>query len=61
VIIGCVELESRGFTLRAEPDGSLVVSPGGRLSSTERDWLRQYKNDLLAAIAYITAQCERPL
>ena len=51
-IARAIDLEIRGFRLRAEPDGRLVVSPGGRLTDDDRRWLREHKADVIAICEY---------
>lgn len=51
-IIGALDLEARGFTMRAEPDGRLVTSPGSRLTEADRRFLAEHKAELLAIVAY---------
>ena len=51
-IIGALDLEARGFTMRAEPDGRLVTSPGSRLTDVDRRFLAEHKAALLAIVSY---------
>jgi hypothetical protein len=52
VVVAALDLESRGFTMRAEPDGRLVTSPGSRLTDVDRRFLAEHKAELLAIVAY---------
>lgn len=46
-------LEDRGFTLKRDADGYLVVAPRERLTSADFTAIRRHRNELLALLDYV--------
>jgi hypothetical protein len=49
-------LEERGFTMRVDQSGELLVSPGSRLSAEDREQLRRLRRAVTAIVEY----CDSP-
>jgi hypothetical protein len=47
-----LELEARGVTLTATPDGDLLARPSRLLNDADRQTIRRLKTDLLAIVRY---------
>ena len=47
-----LDLERRGFLVRLDDDGTIVVQPGSRLTDEDRRQIRGWKPDLRALLTY---------
>lgn len=52
---GLNRLAAAGFSTDSD-GGALLVSPAGRLSATQRNWLTQHKTELLGALAAVSGR-----
>ena len=53
-----LDLEARGFTVRLNNDGTIVVQPGSQLTDEDRRQIRGWKPHLCALLDYTAPEVQ---
>jgi hypothetical protein len=61
VLLWLLDAEERGLRFNTEPDGRVRLSPRDLILDSDRDFCREHRHELRAAVRYIERQCEEPL